>query len=532
MARRANHRPTGFRNSHTGAWELGTALMPPISPDPFTPPRRPLLVFIVDPSGLVRASAIGWPDNPDEPLTEAWEESIERPANGCRRGLPERVTVPNAALLQQIQPLLAGIPVEVGPTPGLEQAMDVLQDLLEDGDPELDDDASAPEAVMNNVGDCFAADVKSSDLIPFFKTCAVLHQRQPWYHVPSDQHIFRLTCSSLNMRAWIGCVIGQEETQMGLILFEKLSDYQRYTALATNPDSLRQGRIPQHRAISFEAWDDFSPEFHADIQTRLLTLSPSRAIPIALQVTSEPAVAPADLTTLKQLQASAEAICKLIDDVPDLANQWQRANPVSKRYRLDSDGHSISITISPITLEQAKTTTASQATTGRIPAALQDKAQSLIERIQPFCTNVLNDEYERLIHNAVAALARKRPSPLLSGRESSWCAGIVHAVGMANFLFDDSQSPHCKASDIYSFFGVSAQTGQSHSKKVRDSLKMDPFQAKWTLPSRAETSSLCWMVEVNGFIVDARKMSVDIQVEACAKGLIPYVPALRTQQCA
>jgi hypothetical protein len=132
-----------------------------------------------------------------------------------------------------------------------------------------------------------------------------------------------------------------------------------------------------------------------------------------------------------------------------------------------------------------------------------------------------------LLQAAVCALARKRPSPLLGGREPSWCAGLVHAIGMANFLFDKSQTPHCKAAQIYSHFGVSAQTGQAHSNKVRELLKIGIFDAKWTLPSRLDNTPMAWMFEIDGFIRDIRTMPIEIQVEAYAKGLIPYVPALR-----
>lgn len=104
-----------------------------------------------------------------------------------------------------------------------------------------------------------------------------------------------------------------------------------------------------------------------------------------------------------------------------------------------------------------------------------------------------------MIHTAVAALARKRPSPLLGGREPSWCAGFVHAIGSANFLFDKSQTPHCKPTQIYEHFGVSAGTGQAHSTKVRDLLRVTSFSPDWTLPSQLDDSPMVWMVEVDGF---------------------------------
>jgi len=45
----------------------------------------------------------------------------------------------------------------------------------------------------------------------------------------------------------------------------------------------------------------------------------------------------------------------------------------------------------------------------------------------------LTDEYGRLVRMAVAALCRKRPSPLLRGSEDCWAAGFIHAIGTANF---------------------------------------------------------------------------------------------------
>jgi len=38
------------------------------------------------------------------------------------------------------------------------------------------------------------------------------------------------------------------------------------------------------------------------------------------------------------------------------------------------------------------------------------------------------------------------------------------------------------------------------------------------------------MLEVDGFIVDIRTMPLDIQIQACAQGLIPYVPAMRREE--
>ena len=75
----------------------------------------------------------------------------------------------------------------------------------------------------------------------------------------------------------------------------------------------------------------------------------------------------------------------------------------------------------------------------RVPAVMRAKVDALMGTIDAFCDRHLNPEYRQLIHAAVCALARKRPSQLLSGREAPWCAGVVHAIGMANVLFDKTQ---------------------------------------------------------------------------------------------
>jgi hypothetical protein len=74
---------------------------------------------------------------------------------------------------------------------------------------------------------------------------------------------------------------------------------------------------------------------------------------------------------------------------------------------------------------------------------------------------------------------------------------------------------------------VSAQTAYAHAKKLRDLLKIGLFDLKWTLPSQLDDSPMAWMFEVDGFIVGIRSQPLEIQEKAFAKGLIPYVPALR-----
>ena len=61
----------------------------------------------------------------------------------------------------------------------------------------------------------------------------------------------------------------------------------------------------------------------------------------------------------------------------------------------------------------------------RVPAAMRDTYDTIVALTDRVCSEHLNEEYAALSRKAAAMLARKRPSPLLSGKPATWAAGIV-----------------------------------------------------------------------------------------------------------
>ena len=160
----------------------------------------------------------------------------------------------------------------------------------------------------------------------------------------------------------------------------------------------------------------------------------------------------------------------------------------------------------------------------KVPVKMQPVFDAIVALADPFCKERLNEEYAQLARRATAALCRKRPSPLSRGRINAWACGIVYALGFVNFLYDRSQEPYMSASDLCEGFGVSKSTGAAKSRVVRDVLNMVQMDPNWCLPSMIDDNPLAWMISINGFIVDARQMSREVQEAAYRKGLIPYVP--------
>lgn len=159
-----------------------------------------------------------------------------------------------------------------------------------------------------------------------------------------------------------------------------------------------------------------------------------------------------------------------------------------------------------------------------VPEAMQAKFKEITALTDRFCQEHLNEEYAQLCRYVTAALCRKRPSPLISGKANTWACGIIHALGMVNFLFDSSQNPHMKATEIYQIFGVGHSTGQGKSKQIRDLLKMHQMDPNWCLPSMIDKNPLVWLVSVNGYIIDVRHAPRSLQEEALRNGIIPYLP--------
>lgn len=124
--------------------------------------------------------------------------------------------------------------------------------------------------------------------------------------------------------------------------------------------------------------------------------------------------------------------------------------------------------------------------TPKVPDNVHNKFINIIRTIKSFCNDKLNDEYYDLSLKLAVKLARKRPSPLSSGQASTWSAGIVHTLGMVNFLFDKSQKPHVRAQEIAEWFDLSQSTISTKSKSIRDMLKISQLDLTWTLPSRID----------------------------------------------
>ena len=160
-----------------------------------------------------------------------------------------------------------------------------------------------------------------------------------------------------------------------------------------------------------------------------------------------------------------------------------------------------------------------------VPKVMQARHDEIVALAEAFCEVRLNEEYAALCRQMAAALARKRPSPLASGKTNMWACAILYALGQVNFLFDKSQKLNISADELCGAFGVSKSAASAKARQIREALDIYVLDPKWSLPSQMDENPMAWMITVDGFMADARTASREVQKEAYRKGLIPYIPA-------
>jgi len=160
-----------------------------------------------------------------------------------------------------------------------------------------------------------------------------------------------------------------------------------------------------------------------------------------------------------------------------------------------------------------------------VPRALDPAYSAIVSLTESVCKEYLNSEYATLARKLAAALARKRPSPIVRGKPEIWACGILYALGTVNFLFDKSQTPHMRSDELCKAFDVGKSTGENKGKLIRDLMNMYPLDPNWCVSANIADNPLLWTLQVNGMMVDIRRMPREIQAIAYEKGLIPYIPA-------
>src|SRR3954463_6902294 len=114
-------------------------------------------------------------------------------------------------------------------------------------------------------------------------------------------------------------------------------------------------------------------------------------------------------------------------------------------------------------------------------------------------------------------------SDLPAGRRHRACA-ILYELGRVNFLSDRASQPYMTMAELRAGFGVSQGTASAKARVIEDALRVRLFDPEWTRPSRRDRNPMVWMAEVDGLLVDLRRMPREVQEIAYERGDDPLHP--------
>ncbi|MCK9423472.1 MAG: DUF6398 domain-containing protein [Bacteroidales bacterium] len=111
---------------------------------------------------------------------------------------------------------------------------------------------------------------------------------------------------------------------------------------------------------------------------------------------------------------------------------------------------------------------------------IENRKNQILDLIKEFCMLKLDDDDFELSKRLLNKLGRKRDVVFMSGKIEIWAAGVIHALGTINFLFDKSFEPFATVDDINIFFGTNKSSTGTKSKFIRDLLNLGYFDNEFS----------------------------------------------------
>jgi hypothetical protein len=131
----------------------------------------------------------------------------------------------------------------------------------------------------------------------------------------------------------------------------------------------------------------------------------------------------------------------------------------------------------------------------------QERQREILDLIKGFCAEKLNDEYVEIAERLIAKLARKRINPMEVGKSEVWAAGIIHALGTINELFNKSSEPHARVEDVNAFFKTNESLTVERSRQIQEILNLGCWNDEFSIHKMRLTNPFNKLVFVNGFLV-------------------------------
>lgn len=132
---------------------------------------------------------------------------------------------------------------------------------------------------------------------------------------------------------------------------------------------------------------------------------------------------------------------------------------------------------------------------------IEQRKSQLLELTGAFCDEKLDCEHKELTTKAVNSLYRKNSLPEKSDHLNEWAAGIIHAIGSVNLLFDESFEPYISEEEIVGYFDADAEITRDKSFTIKEMLNLNVFDSNFSTHVSEEDNPLKDMVSIDGIYI-------------------------------
>lgn len=159
-----------------------------------------------------------------------------------------------------------------------------------------------------------------------------------------------------------------------------------------------------------------------------------------------------------------------------------------------------------------------------VPEEFHERFREIVSLTDQFCDRYLTNEFKELSREMAVEICDEG-LPVTRGKPTSWASGIIYSLGRVNFVTDRTTQPHVSSAKMARAFAVSESTMMNKARTIRRRLDFDLMDRDWCVPSLLADNPLAWIIEINGFMIDARDLPRDAQETLYENGRIPFIYA-------
>ena len=115
-----------------------------------------------------------------------------------------------------------------------------------------------------------------------------------------------------------------------------------------------------------------------------------------------------------------------------------------------------------------------------------ERRDEIEAEVARFCEAKLNDEWRQICVDFLDAIEAEEPHAFRQGDLKIYAAGVIHALGQLNFLFDASTKPHVSVGDIADFYGVKKGSMTQRGTMLRDLMGLHPLNGQFLTSDNSE----------------------------------------------